>query len=488
MTTDSNQTKPAAEDQRYESRGKLATGGKVINYEASAAWLPLTDGDTRKAEVFHTYYRIPRRAAPGRPLTFVFNGGPGAASAYLHVGTVGPKRVECGKEGELPAAPARLVDNKESWLTFTDLVFVDPVGTGLSKSLPGETPEGSKKPAAPDPLYWDANKDLEALCEFIAAFLSREGRWGSPVYIAGESYGGYRCARLVRMLQEKAGIGLSGAILISPAMEWDNLFASRFNSLAAAIRLPSYAAAARRHGRCENSRKGESLEAFMLRAEEFALQRYLPVIAGGGGEPELPDSFVNSVSQWIGLTPAQITSHSGMPGIEGFVRSLLRDQGKVLGLYDAGTMTDDPFPGSESFRGIDPTLGGLNRLYTVATNQHLRDNLGVDSERHYELLNYDVNSRWQWRDEKTGSPIPPGATEDLAVGLGMNPQMKLCIVHGIYDLVTPYFESKYLVHQLSRGSSLANSISLHSYEGGHMFYMWQKSRRNFTRDVAGLYR
>ena len=134
-------------------------------------------------------------------------------------------------------------------------------------------------------------------------------------------------------------------------------------------------------------------------------------------------------------------------------------------------MIDDPFPGSDSFRGVDPTLGGINRLYTTATNQHLRDNLGVDSESHYELLNYDVNSRWQWRDEKTGSPIPVGATEDLAVGLGMNPDMKLSVVHGVYDLVTPYFESKYLVNQLRRGSKLANSILLQNYEGGHMFFV-----------------
>ncbi|HEY9121089.1 MAG TPA: hypothetical protein VIN33_15140, partial [Marinobacter sp.] len=181
-------------------------------------------------------------------------------------------------------------------------------------------------------------------------------------------------------------------------------------------------------------------------------------------------------------------AYDGMPPIDTFVRSLLQDQGKVLGLYDAGTMTDDPFPGSDSFRGVDPTLGGINRLYTTATNQHLRDNLGVDSECHYELLNYDANSRWQWRDEKTGSPIPVGATEDLAVGLGMNPDMRLSIVHGVYDLVTPYFESKYLVNQLRRGSKLANSILLQNYEGGHMFYMWQKSRREFARDTAKMYR
>ena len=477
-----------AEDKRYESRGKLKLAGKDFNYETSSAWLPLKEGDTRKADVFHTYYRKPRGGGGKRPLTFVVNGGPGASSAFLHVGTVGPKRVECGAEGSLPAAPARLVDNQETWLAFTDLVFVDPVGTGLSRTVAPENAGDGKEKSPPDTSYWDATKDLDALCEFIAAFLSREGRWASPIYIAGESYGGYRCARLVRMLQEKAGIGLSGALLISPAMEWDSLFASRFNSLAAAIRLPSYAAAARRHGRCKNSRSGESLAAFLLRAEQYALGEYLPVVASASGDAPLESKFIDSLARWTGLNPEQLLAHDGMPAIDTFVRALLRDQGKVLGLYDAGSVTDDPFPGSDTFRGVDPTLGGLNRLYTTATNQHLRDNLGVDSECHYELLNYDVNSRWQWRDEKTGSPIPAGATEDLAVGLGMNPAMKLAIVHGVYDLVTPYFESKYLANQLRRGSKLANSILLHNYEGGHMFYMWQKSRREFTRDTARMYR
>ncbi|MEE4145376.1 MAG: hypothetical protein V2I26_11295 [Halieaceae bacterium] len=486
--SEGSDSKARPEDKRYESRGRLTFAGKAFNYETTAAWLSLKDGDTRKADVFHTYYRQPRRGASKRPLTFVFNGGPGAASAYLHVGTVGPKRVECGVEGSLPAAPARLVDNQESWLAFTDLVFVDPVGTGLSRTVPQENTGDGKEKSAADTFYWDANKDLDALCEFIAAFLSREGRWASPIYIAGESYGGYRCARLVRMLQEKAGIGLSGALLISPAMEWDGLFASRFNSLAAAIRLPSYAAAARRHGRCANSRKGESLAAFLLRAEQFALREYLPAVAAASGDSPLEKELVDSLARWIGVNPQQLMAQSGMPAIDTFVRTLLQEQGKVLGLYDAGSVTEDPFPGSDTFRGVDPTLGGLNRLYTTATNQHLRDNLGVDSEYHYELLNYNANSRWQWRDEKSGSPIPAGATEDLAVGLGMNPAMKLSIVHGVYDLVTPYFESKYLVNQLRRGSALANAILLHNYEGGHMFYMWQKSRRAFTRDTAKMYR
>ncbi|MEM8562219.1 MAG: peptidase S10 [Pseudomonadota bacterium] len=472
----------------HTSSGRLRLSDKDISYDVNAAWLTLKKAEKPTAEIFHTYYREGGRARRNRPLTFVFNGGPGAASAYLHIGAVGPKRVACGREGELSASPAKLVDNRESWLAFTDLVFVDPVGTGLSKVISDEAGDESEAQAPKETFYWDVEKDLDALCDFIAAFLSQEGRWSAPIYIAGESYGGYRSARLVRMLQEKTGIGLSGAMLISPVLEWDCLFASRFNGLAAAIRLPSYAAAARRHGRCAQARKGESLPAFLKRAETFALEQYLPSICADSGDGKLDDSFLSELSDWIGLDTKQLKAHNAMSSIEQFVRSLLRDEKKVLGLYDAGTITEDPFPGSDSFRGIDPTLGGLNRIFTVAANQHLRDNLAVDSENQYELLSYDVNRRWQWRNETTGSPVPSGALEDLAIGLGMNPDMQLSIVHGIYDLVTPYFESAHMIRQLRRSSALANAISLHVYEGGHMFYMWQKSRRDFTKDAASLYR
>jgi carboxypeptidase C (cathepsin A) len=470
---------------RYDSQGKLTVDGQAVNYQASAAWLPLFDGERRRASVFHVYYRRAQRGT-NRPLTFVFNGGPGAASAYLHVGALGPRRVDCGKEGAVPAAPARLVDNTESWLAFTDLVFVDPVGTGLSRTEPAAAggEDAKKEPPAEDTFYWDVSKDLASLCDFIGGFLTREGRWSSPIYLAGESYGGYRVARLLRMLQEKAGIGVSGAMLISPALEWDALLASRFHVLGGALRLPSYAAAARRHGRCSHARKKESLADFLNRAERYAMTEYLPALASGD---ERDAEFLRHLYAWTGVPEDRLVRHGGMPPIDGFVRELLRDEQRVVGLYDAGVAIDDPFPYSDAFKGVDPTLDGINRLYTVAANQHLRDGLGVDAERQYQLLSYDVNRRWQWRDSDTGSPIPPGGAEDIAVALSINPATRITIVHGIYDLVTPYFDSKYLLQQLARGSRFAEQVELALYEGGHMFYMWQKSRRAFTRDAQALY-
>ena len=481
--------------QRFETTGSITLGGKKLAYTATAAWQPLLEAEKEKAEIFHTYYRVGRRDAGGRPLTFVFNGGPGAASAYLHVGAIGPRRVDTNKDGTLPASPVRLVDNAQSWLAFTDLVFVDPVGTGLSRVKPQvEAGNGAKQAEADqadkaekETFYWDVANDLSALCDFITGFLSRESRWRSPVFVAGESYGGYRAARLVRQLQEQAGVGLSGAMLISPVLEWDSLFSGRFNVVARALRIPSYAAAARFHGRCRAAKRGESLVGFLERAETYALEAFLPAVARGDGQPDKVLKAAHAeLADWIGLDTDTISKHNGRIDLRTFARELLRDQGLVLGAYDSAMTSRDPLPSSDSFSGVDPTLGGLNRIYTAGANAHIREGLGVESERRYELLSYTVNRKWQWRDQATGSPVPPGATDDVAIGLAMNPSMKVMLVHGIYDLITPYFESKHLVRQLRQDNPGLGEIELRTYEGGHMFYMWEKSRRAFTADAKNL--
>ncbi len=487
--TDKDQALDTAADEApkaFDSKGSLTIGKQKYAYQATAGWQSLFKAEKKSAEMFHTYYRLGQKNAATRPLTFVFNGGPGAASAYLHVGAVGPVRVESNKDGTVPPSPAKLVQNKESWLPFTDLVFIDPIGTGLSRTVPDET-EDKKSKNDDETYYWDIAKDLDSICEFISGFLSKHGRWRSPIYIAGESYGGYRSARLTRILQEK-GVGLSGAILISPVLEWDHLFASRFNTQAAAIRLPTYAAAARHHGRSERTAPRESLGTFLKRAETYALGDYLTSFAMGARLSAADrEKQVEILSEWIGLGPEVLERHDGRPSMMTFVRELLRDEGKVLGLYDASYAIDDPLPASDSFAGSDPTLGGLDRLYVGGTNAHLRENLGVDVERQYRLLSMDVNRKWQWSNKEAGEPMPPGGAEDVAVGLSMNPGMKLMVVHGLYDLVTPYLDSKYFVEQLAQSSPMASDVEFKTYEGGHMFYMWEKSRIAFTKDVASLY-
>lgn len=469
----------------FKSEGSVEIAGKSVAYEAKAGWLTLYDKDEERAQIFHTYYHTAGGARADRPLTVVFNGGPGAASAYLHVGAIGPLRVKTNADGSLPPSPAQLTNNDECWLGFTDLVFIDPVGTGLSHARPkpkeGEDKDkkGGGDKSDPEKFYWDVEKDLESLCDFLDAFLSREGRWQSPIYLAGESYGGYRAGRLVRMLQEKAGIGLCGAFLISPALEWDQLFSGDFNTLTPTLLLPSLAAVAHFHGAAG---AGIDFGAFREQAEEFALKDYLGAISSGSAR-----RFYKKIGLTVGLPPKLIETHGGIVTMDLFIRELKKESGQVLGRYDAAMVTDDPFPASATFSGIDPTLDGMNRIFAVGANMHIRENLGVKSNNKYELLSYKVNREWQWGSSEAMSPVPPGAISDMAVAMAMNPDMKLVISHGYFDLITPYFVSEYLVRQLEQSGAKTHNLTLKHYTGGHMFYTWEASRKAFFEDVASVY-
>ena len=217
--------------------------GSTLDYDASASWMVLRKKEKPSAEVFSVSYVA--SDGPERPVTFVFNGGPGASSAYLHMGTVGPKRVAFPPDGTIPALPVELIENDASWLAFTDLVFIDPVGTGFSRIIETNQKDDEKKTDATDPKeYFGIKRDLEAMAEFMSRWLSTHKRWGSPVFIAGESYGGFRVAKLARMLQEETGIGLNGAILISPALELATLTATDYDVLPWIDWVPTMAAAA----------------------------------------------------------------------------------------------------------------------------------------------------------------------------------------------------------------------------------------------------
>src|SRR3954454_5365296 len=266
-------------------RGATATATwNDISYTATAKWLVLRKKEKPSAEIFSVSY-VAESSDLGRPVTFVFNGGPGASSAYLHVGAVGPERVDFPADGTLPAMPPRLVHNDESWLAFTDLVFVDPVGTGFSRIIEKDEKkkdDDGKKDDEPDPKeYFGYKRDLESLSEFIGRWLSGHGRWGSPVLIAGESYGGYRVGRLVRVLQETAGIGLNGAILISPALEFSTLALSDYDVLGWVDLLPTMAAAAAHHGRSRAFDRGTTLEDVQREAETFATGDYTAFLTRG---------------------------------------------------------------------------------------------------------------------------------------------------------------------------------------------------------------
>ncbi|MBT8496540.1 MAG: peptidase S10 [Deltaproteobacteria bacterium] len=457
----------------FESEGQLELEGGTLDYRSIAGWQRLRQGDKEKehAEIFFTYYRAD---GENRPLTFVFNGGPGAASAYLHMGAMGPVRVATNADGTLPPAPARLVPNRDSWLAFTDLVFVDPVGTGLSRTL-----ESKDDKAPDDTFYWNVENDLDSLCDFFEGFLSSHKRWSSPVFVAGESYGGYRAARMVRRVQEKAGIGLCGAFVISPALEWEFLLGGRYAPMAFATLVPSMAATAHAHGLAGS---GHSLPEFLEGVEHFVLGELVGAMVGASAEGRaLPDGTANKLAGYTGLSAELWRKHTGRIDMMRYVRELFRDQGKIVGLYDGAVTAEDPWPLSDSFEGLDPTLGGQFRLFATGANAHLRDALGLDDPRRYHLINFDVNHKWRIATkEGYGIALPAGASKDLAAGMAANPDTRVVISHGYCDLVTPYFQSEYLVGLMRHDTPVAARIERVHYAGGHMFYTREDSRRAFT--------
>jgi carboxypeptidase C (cathepsin A) len=476
-----------------ETTATWTGGGTPIDYTASAKWLVLRKKEKPSAEIFSVSY-VAKGGDADRPVMFVFNGGPGASSAYLHLGAVGPRRVAFPADGTLPRMPPRLEQNAESWLAFTDLVFVDPVGTGFSRIIDDEQKDedkkkdDKKKDDANDPKeYFGYKRDLESLCEFMGRWLSGNDRWGSPVFIAGESYGGYRVGRLVRMLQETAGIGLNGAILISPALEISSLASSDYDVLGWVDLLPTMAAAATHHGRSRVFAAGTALDDVLPEAELFATGDYTAFLTRGASMPAVErDRILTRLADLVGLPVDMVTRAEGRITIGVFTRELLRDERKVLGLYDATITVTDPFPDRESFAGPDPTLAGISPAYTMAINRQLRSEIGVDTDREYTVLSFEVNEAWK-NDAQEHFFVPPvGATDDFRYGMSLNPHMKAFITHGRYDLVTPYYASDRLRNLMRLDPEMANRLTVRHFGGGHMFYAWEESRRDFAAAIAAF--
>ena len=461
-----------------------------IDYTATAKWIVLRKKEKPAAEIFSISY-VKEPADPGRPVTFTFNGGPGAASAFLHLGVVGPRRIVFPADGSIPAMPLRLVRNDESWLGFTDIVFIDPIGTGFSRVIePPDAGEAAKKGGeAHNPnAYFSVRADLEAMCEFIGRWLSENGRWGSPIFIAGESYGGYRVGRLTRMLQEK-GIGLNGSILISPALEPAHLSMvygwGDYEVVPWIHTLPTMVATAAHHGRSRAFKRGAPLEEVLKEAEAFATGPYASFLASGAAMPKAErDRILTRLADLIGLTPGYVARAEGRIRVEQFTRELLRDEGKVVGRYDGTITTLDPFPDRDMFSGADPTLTGFWPTFTTAVNRLLRSEIGVETTREYKLLEFEVTVTWKNDEALHYIQMTQGAVDDFRFGMAMNPHMKAFITHGWYDLMTPYYMSDRMRNLMRLDPSVAGRVTVRHFGGGHMFYQWEESRKAFTKAVA----
>ena len=456
-----------------------------LDYTATSAWVVLRIKDKPAAEIFSTSY-VASDPGSERPVTFVFNGGPGGSSAFLHMGAVGPQRVEFPPGGTMPSPPPRVVRNDESWLPFTDLVFIDPVGTGFSRLI--EQTEPAENGDKPNPNeYYSTARDLESMCEFIGRWLSENRRWGSPVFLAGESYGGYRVGRLTRKLQE-SGVILNGSILISPALEPSHLSTffgwGDYDAVPWVDIFPTMVAAAVHHGRSRAFPAGTPIEEAQRAAEEFATGDYVTFLTRGAAMPaEERERIIARFADLTGLDPDFVARAEGRVRVQQFTRELLRDQQLVLGGYDAAITARDPFPDRDLYGGADPTLTAVGPVYTTAINHQLRSVIGVRTDREYELLNTEVTLAWKNDEAFHYVQFTEGAVDDFRYGMSLNPHLKAFITHGRFVLMTPYYTSDRMRNLMRLDPETADRVTVQHFDGGHMFYAWQESRRAFSAAI-----
>jgi carboxypeptidase C (cathepsin A) len=444
---------------------RVDTAGSRLTYTATAGTFSLFDqAGERSAAVFYTAY-VAKSKDSQRPLTFVFNGGPGAASAFLNLGLVGPRVAEFGMGGH-DGANVRLTDNPDTWLAFTDLVLIDPVATGWSRTA---KPDGGT-------AFWGVRRDSESMAKVIALYVAKNGRASSPKYILGESYGGFRAVKVASDLQRDQGIVVTGIIMVSPMVESGLHFGSDRLALGAALQLPSLVAT-------ELERTGTFSKEALAEAEHFALTEYLTMLAGPPVSGDAAKAFYARLAQMTGLPEDVIARTRGFIR-DGYVKNLPSREHKIVSHYDATFATDDPFPESPEVRGPDAMLDGLVRAYGGIFVGYARDELGFKTELTYKLLDSEISGKWDWHDGS--GPAPPSANDELRELLAVILSFRLLIAHGYSDMVTPYAVSRYILDHLPPPIE-EQRAELRLYRGGHMFYIDPQSRKAFTADARMIY-
>ncbi|MBL0373867.1 carboxypeptidase [Rhizobium sp. KVB221] len=445
------------------SRHVLKTVSRELVYTATAGTMDLYGADGKiAAKVYYTAY-IAQDTAPNRPLTFAFNGGPGAASAYLHLGLVGPKVLEFGP-GDNGGTTPSVKDNPESWLDFTDLVLIDPVGTGWSRAA--SDGDNAK--------YFGVKQDAESLAKVIALYVQKNQRIESAKYLLGESYGGFRAAKVAAALKDSQGILVSGIVMVSPLIDSRLIFGATDYPLGAALQFPSLAAA-------EMERTNRFDERAVEDAEQFAMTDYLVALAGPSLVGNAAASFYGKVSGMTGVSLRDVERTRGFVD-NVYAKSAKSASGDIVSPYDAAVAAPDPYPEGNWQRGGDPVLDGFTRAYGSAFVSYARTDLGFACDMTYSLLNTDVNRRWEW----DGNRADASADDDIRDLLSTIPSFRLLVSHGYSDVLTPYGASKYVLDHLPPRLAQGRT-RLTLYRGGHMFYTRGDSRRKMTEDARAFF-
>lgn len=458
----------AAQDKLSVTRHSILVDGQSIDYEATAGTMALTDesGKTEANFFFVAYVKQPADQPATRPITFIFNGGPGAAAVWLHLGAVGPKRIELQDNGLPGAPPHRLIDNPQTWLDQSDLVFIDPVGTGYSRAAEGKKPQD----------FFGVEGDIDSVAGFIRLYLTRYQRWTSPKFLAGESYGTTRAAGLASHLLDRYGIDLNGIILISTVLNFQTLAPSDGNDLPYALYLPSYTAIALHHHKLQ----AEDAQKLLEEVSRYAMGDYLKALAEGSAlTPQARAEVVEHLSRYTGL-PADLIDKADLrisPDL--FRKRLLNDQRMILGRFDGRITGPDMAPASDD-ASFDPSLSLYLPVYAGTFNDYIRRDLKFESDLNYEVLNGRVQP-WDFKGEGMGYLDVTGSLRGAMVE---NPHLRILVASGYEDLATAFLATNYTFDHLDLSGRLRNRVTQTYYDSGHMIYHDPPSLKKLKEDVA----
>ena len=475
-TDDKTEKIPEIEEKSAEKSYTGSFGGRRVAYTARAATRVMKRADDKKAIFFYVAYTEDDVDPSSRPILFAFNGGPGSSTVWLHVGLFGPKRVDLDEEGRRAGIPGRLVDNPESLLDVSDLVMVDAIGTGFSSASPEEKAKD----------YHHFTKDMEAFTDFIVDYLNQNGRWASPKYVAGESYGTTRGAAIAATLFGRHGVELSGLILISSVLNFQTIAIEEKtevfhpgNDLPYAVYLPTYAATAWYHGRLPKKQQQKPLRDLLDEVEEFALGAYWSALAAGDRLDEKTRARIRSkLAESTGLSGDYIDRHNLRLEIMRFCKELLREDRRVVGRLDSRYTGIERFADGDRMEN-DPSADEVTGTFTSSLNAYLRTELGFEAEEFYEILSMKAHEAWDYEDFKGRYVDTSENLRDVMSRSGL----RVFVANGYFDLATPHFATEYTFSHLGLDPEVRSRVEMAYYEAGHMMYAHRPSLEKLSSDL-----